>query len=235
MTIYLRTALLLLAIGLLAAGISFFTISFAQTAPAPQFFVSWQAHTYAPPFYTGKRLATNNSTVTATFELLTGGRSADLSQQTIRWYLNNELYRSGDGLKTITFNIDPLTKNDYTVRITLPRYRNGDDLDHLFTIPIVPPEVVIDAPYPEGKIPAGTNLLRALLYFFNTTNPARDIDIAWTVNGERTQTSALTPDILEMQIPLQIDGGTTLTVSTDVHHRQNSFEFASTQRVFSVK
>ncbi len=50
----------------------------AQTT-GPQLMVTWKARTYAPPGFDGKIMPTANSAITASVELIDGGKIIDLS------------------------------------------------------------------------------------------------------------------------------------------------------------
>ena len=62
-----------------------------QTTSRPQFMVSWQAQSYAPSWYQGKIFPTKGSRINVVFELVDGGKIADLSKLKVRWYLNDKL------------------------------------------------------------------------------------------------------------------------------------------------
>lgn len=186
---------------LLFVGISLTLGGYQSTlaAPPPQFFVSWQARTYAPPTYTGKILPTAGAPVTVTFELLEDGKPRDLSRQLVRWYANGNLHQSGTGLQAVTVLLPPLQRDDLAVRIVLPRYRGGADLEETIIVPVTVPEAVIDAPYQERVLKmTGANVLRGLFYFFNISSP-RQLSIRWTANSRVV--AADPPDILRFTLP----------------------------------
>lgn len=194
----------------------------AAAAADPRFFISWRAETYAPPTYPGKNLPVNNAAVTVAFELLDGGRPADLSQQPVQWRLNNTLYRSGLGLQTIAFTVEPLQRANVSVTITLPRYRNG--LEQAVVIPVVEPEAVIDLPYPRRAVTTGANLFRGLPYFFTVNSPTA-LDIQWTANGQVAPGRSGAPDLLALTVPAAASGST-IALNFSVKNKNNRFEFA---------
>lgn len=181
-------------------------------------FISWQANSYTPYFYQGKVLPTNNSEVAASFELLSDGKVSDISRKNIRWYLDNQLYKSGTGLKTISFVVDQFKRDDYLVKISV------DGVDYPAVIPVASPEVVIDNPYYNNSVRPGTNLFRALYYFFNIKN-IRELAHTWTANGIATQSRVNNPDILELEIPAQAVGSE-INLNLSVKNKKNNFEFA---------
>src|SRR3989344_3790882 len=158
-------------------------------------FISWQANSYTPYFYQGKVLPTNNSEVVASFELLSdSGKVNDISRKNIRWYLDNQLYQSVTGLKTISFTVGQFKRDDYQLKISV------DGVDYPAIIPVASPEVVIDNPYFNNSVKPGINLFRSLYYFFNIKN-VRELSHTWTANSIATQSRAENPDILELEIP----------------------------------
>lgn len=193
---------------------------------ATTFLTSWQANSSAPYFYRGKVLPTPGSEVTLTFDLLNNGQSVSLANRVVRWYLDNTLYQSGAGLKTILFTVDPLRARNYSVRISLPKYDGRTDLDEFITIPVAEPEVVIDAPYPEQQLAVGTYLFRALPYFFTATD-LRTLTVTWSANGRQTTVSADTPDILELVVPPELSGQS-VALGVTVKNSRRPLEFANT-------
>jgi hypothetical protein len=194
------------------------------SASAMDFFVSWQADAYTPYFYQGKVLPTNNSNIITSFELLENGRPINLSQRQVRWYLDNELSQSGVGLKTIIFKINSLRRDSHQLRIVLPQYNNGNDLEKIFSIPIVSPEAIIDAPYVNGLLAGNTNLLRGLFYFFNIDS-IKELVIDWFVNNRSVSPSSLGEDILGL--PISEFGGGIFNIGLGAKNKNNELEFAS--------
>lgn len=181
-------------------------------------FISWQANSYAPYGYQGKVLPTNNSEVAASFELLSDGKVSDISRKNIRWYLDNQLYKSGVGLKNISFTAGQFKRDDYQLKISV------DGVDYPATIPVASPEVVIDNPYFNNSVKPGINLFRALYYFFNIKN-IRELSHVWTANSIATQSRVENPDILELEIPTQAVG-LEINLNLSVKNKKNNFEFA---------
>ena len=79
-------------------------LTHAQTASSPQFLVTWKTSgSYIPSFYLGKALPTYGSQITASLELVSQGKILDLSNQTIYWYLEDNLVGGGVGVQQVTF------------------------------------------------------------------------------------------------------------------------------------
>ena len=133
-------------------GLAFLQLAHAQTASSPTFLVTWKTTgSYIPSFYQGKALPTYGSNITASFELISAqGKVLDMSGQTIYWYLNDTLIGGGTGVQQVTFPPLGDAPNTMDLRITVPNY-NGASLIHAINVPMVLPEAVIYAPYPNGQ------------------------------------------------------------------------------------
>src|ERR1700722_313500 len=156
----------------------------AQTASSPQILITWSAvDSYAPPSYSGKILPNQNSPIVASLEILVGGTPADLSNQTIYWYLNGNLLGGGDGVQRMAF-VDPDDEapDNLTLEVELPDYPSGL-LAQEINIPIVQPIAVIDAPYPQSEFSENPLVVQALPYFFSASSTS-PLSFAWSVNGQ---------------------------------------------------
>ena len=188
----------------------------AQTASSPQILITWSAvDSYAPPSYSGKILPNQNSPIVASLEILVGGTPADLSNQTIYWYLNGNLLGGGDGVQRMAF-VDPDDEapDNLTLEVELPDYPSGL-LAQEINIPIVQPIAVIDAPYPQSEFSENPLVVQALPYFFSASSTS-PLSFAWSVNGQ-TVSDAENPQELQISLPqstpVGFAVGITLTVS----------------------
>ncbi len=152
----------------------------ASAQQSPELLLGWKAGNSAPPDYTGKVLPVNGTRVAVGLDLLENNRLVDLASYTIRWYVDDALKQSGRGLRNFSFVADALGGDD-EIQAVVVGYR-GDDVSKTITIPIVDPELVIDAPYPGGLIGAGANPVKALLYFFDISG-LDQINLTWSANG----------------------------------------------------
>ncbi len=186
---HLKAAMELLAVGLLV--VVFFAGGAAQKSraqtTAPRFMTTWQAKSYAPPQYKGKILPTLSSQITVAFDVLDKGKVADLSKQTINWYLGGQILGSGKGMQTITFLAPESNLGDLELSVELPDYLpNGQLLMNSIRIPVVSSEAVIEAPYPEGVFSGYSPQIKGVPYFFNVSSPSY-LNFSWSVNGETAQ------------------------------------------------
>ncbi|MEK7192012.1 MAG: hypothetical protein AAB646_00660 [Patescibacteria group bacterium] len=209
-------AIILFVIWILSFG-------FSGAQVAPEFMVTWKANSYAPAGYQGKILPIANTPIEVSFELIDGGKLADLSRNEIRWYLNGNFEKSGKGLKSLSFSADGLNGNNQQVRITVMNYK-GTELDEIVDIPMAVPEVVIDAPYPDNQVGIGENFLTALLYFFNLDNASQGA-INWSANGADSQGLANNPEILNLDTK-DLDSNTPINLQASARNLLNPFEIA---------
>lgn len=151
----------------------------AAQAPEPFILLTWRANSYAPAEFRGKVLPTAYTGISAGVEVISSGKIADLARATVNWYWDNDLIASGSGLRQITFNA-PETGN--TVRdLRVEVFGVGDGLlIKTVEIPVVRPEVVIEAPFPERTFSGGQVTLTAKPYFFNSIP---GLVFNWKVNG----------------------------------------------------
>lgn len=196
-------------------------IANAQTSQ-PQFLMTWQAlNSYAPANYAGKTLPNQESQIAASIEVIANGKSVNLSGQTIYWYQNDNLLGGGIGDQHFTFRPYGQAPNTVTLKVELPDYPGGL-LIHEINIPVVQPQAVISASYPQGVFPGSPAAVQALPYFFATSSTA-PLSFAWSVNGQ-TVTSAENPQSLQISLPQSTPAGFAVGVTLTV---QNSIDSMS--------
>lgn len=181
----MKKILLLCAIAGVGLSVALFAASrsaSAQEGPPPEFLVTWQAHSYVPPSYAGRALPRNDAVVDFAFELIDNGKLTDLRDYEVRWYLGNELIRSGKGLQSITIAVPMIAPRSEVARVTVVDYQ-GEDLDGMILLPVAAPEAIIDVPYPQHKIPRQGALIRALPYYFSVSNKEALL-FEWRANNE---------------------------------------------------
>lgn len=160
---------------------SLFFIYTSSAQVAPQFMITWKANAYAPSDFQGKVLPNGNTVVDLAVELIDSNRLVNLSQNEIRWYVNNTLIASGRGLKTTTYVPTQFTRGSLTVRVEIRDYR-GAHREGRIAIPVVDPQVVIEIPRPNNRIAPEIHSFRALPYFFNITSLSQ-LGFTWSING----------------------------------------------------
>lgn len=190
-------------------------------ASSPTFLITWKTTgSYIPSFYIGKALPTYGSQITASLELVSPqGKILNLSGQTIYWYVNDVLVGGGAGVQSVTFPPVGDAPNTMNLRVTLPNY-NGSYLIHAVNIPMVMPEAVIYAPYPNGQFTQNPVGLQALPYFFNIADPS-GLSYSWSVNGQSGQ-NAENPEVADITIPQGTQSGTSIAASLSVENPNDS-------------
>lgn len=175
--------------GLVALFCLFFSqynFSFAQSSP--QFIISWGSKSYVPSWYQGKIFPINNSLIGIGFEIIDGGRIANISSKKIRWYVNDKLVKNekdGLGIKSLELNTSSYNGANINIRIVILGYDNKNNLNKSIEIPIVGPEVVIDNSNIDSRVDIGVNKFKAHPFFFN--NDTDNFIVDWAINGQKYQ------------------------------------------------
>ena len=209
-----------LATGVGVAMALFFVFSLQANAATPQFLITWKTTgSYVPSGYQGKALPTYGSSITASLVIISNGQLASLQGQTIYWYLNDTLLGGGLGAQSITFPPFGQAPNLMTLKVELPNY-NGSFLIHTVSIPMVQPQAVIYAPYPNGQFSTNPVVVTALPYFFDTASP-NNLAYSWSVNSQPGANSE-NPEEAQISLPSGTAAGTTLTVSLNVQNSNDS-------------
>ncbi|KKR89267.1 MAG: hypothetical protein UU85_C0004G0108 [Candidatus Wolfebacteria bacterium GW2011_GWA2_42_10] len=207
----------------------------ANAQTAPQFLVSWKAQSYVPSWYQGKIFPTNGSRIDVNFELIDNGKIADISKKVIRWYVNDELMKNeknGLGIKSFSFNAADYPGKETEIRIAMPDYWDVP-LDKIFIIPIVSPEVVIDAPYPSRRIPADRSSFLAYPFFFNIGN-SNSLSFEWFVNDQSAKAGE-NPSALNLNIDSTAPKGFAIDIKVVVKNLLNEMEFAGKNIKMEIK
>jgi hypothetical protein len=188
--------------------------AYAQNAGGPQFVMTWSAsNSYVPVGYSGKILPNPESQITAALELIANGQPINLSNQTIYWYLNDNLLGGGEGVQHFTFHPYGTAPANEALKVELPDYPGGELL-HEITIPLVTPVAVAEAPYANGQFSQIPLVLMAMPYFFNASSVA-PLSFSWSVNGQAV-TSAENPQSLKISLPQSTPAGFAVGVTLNV-------------------
>ncbi len=211
------------------------TLGISETVfAAPQFLVSWQAKSYAPNWYQGKILPTKGSSLTVSFELVDGGKIADLSRAKVRWYVNDKLVKNetdGLGIKSLDISVPDYGGQETAIRISLPDYA-ASPLDYVVRIPVKSPEVVIDGR--STPLKAGDNSFEAIPFYFNASD-LNNLAFDWSANGDRAANNTDTPWLLNLSIDPNTPPGFAVSLQVAVQSFLNQLEFASKTMRLGVK
>jgi hypothetical protein len=190
----------------------------------PAVVVTWQAQNYAPSTYRGKVLPAPGSTVVAMVEIIEKGKIANLSQELINWYLDGEFLQGGVGLQEVVFKIGSYVGTSAQLRVRIPNY--GEDLAiRTIELPIVRPQVVVEAPFPTGNFTTSELSLKASPYFFNVESPS-ELTYEWSVNGEKPA-GAENPDRLQISFPGGLSDGQYVTIEARADDPRERFSSAN--------
>lgn len=195
----------------------------AQT-DEPKIFASWASESYVPPAFRGKVMPTAGSPIKISFELIDGGRVADLSNQTIFWYLNNNLISNVPGKQSAEIIAPQLVPANANVRIEIPKYPGGA-IFKTIKIPIVQPEAVIEHPYQKNEFFDDQVLFFATPYFFGAKELS-DLKFSWTANGQEADESG-NPRELTVNLGAGTRQGFSLGIGLSVVNSKKSDESAS--------
>jgi hypothetical protein len=200
-----------------------------QSAPA-EMHITWRAHTYVPPTYAGKPLPTAGSRVTASVFVTQNGKFIDLVGKTIYWYLNDEFIEGGADQQTVEFRL-PKDKNGTIADLMVRLPNTAGGLVNTIDIPIIAPQVAIDAPFPRGVVAGDAFRVRARAYFFNTPSPAF-LDYRWTVNGKEPPPED--PENLSVAIEPGGAPGTSILVNLNLRNPVSFIEFAGQSKTLTL-
>lgn len=162
-------------------------------ADEPEFIFSWKAHTGTPYWYEGRKFPSYNSYIDVTFEIVEQngslrGNLIDLSKKEIRWYLNNDLVRKGEGLNHIRIHNKDYPGKSVLVRISVVDYYDAAlgksyNVDYYKYIPIVYPQVVVDyGQFNRSVLPGQDITFVASPFFFNGSQES--LNVTWSVDGK---------------------------------------------------
>ncbi len=224
------------AVAFCAAMVFVLTGAISTAHADTQAIMSWKATNYVPSWYKGRVMPGYGSRVTVGLDVLENGKIADISKKTIRWYMNDNLVQNetnGLGLQSYTFRNSSLSQDPITVRVSILDY-NGQPLDQLVRIPVVSPEVVIDAPYYDRRIEKGSSIFSALPFFFNIANPSQ-LRLAWNINGADMSGDKTDPNKLTFVMPAGVDSGTEFAVKATADSLNDIYSSAEKTVQFLTK
>jgi hypothetical protein len=214
-------------ISLPAIALFLFSLAFfikPAHAAGPELFITWKARTYVPAEYPGKILPTADSELMASLDVINQGKVVDISGQTVYWYVNGDLVSNSKGVHTITFRAPKSLPNIITVKAELPFYGGKDSFKEI-AIPVVPPEAVIQASYPNGNFYGGVADAKAAPYFFNISS-INSLNFTWSVNGQ-IPTSSDSPSTLSVNTDPNMPVGSTLLIALSITNPANPNEAAT--------
>ena len=201
----------------------------ARAQSTPQFLVSWQAESLVPFWYKGKTMPAGGNATEVRFELIDGGRIADISNLAVRWYINDKLVineNKGLGIKSLIFNNPDFGGQETEVRILIVGYKGISQTDKLITIPITGQEVVINNQRLGRNLKTGENKFEAIPFFFSAKNE-NNLSAKWLANGSESSGVSDSPFELNLNIESNSLPGTKINLSVLVKNLLKEIEFAN--------
>ena len=218
------------------ALIFLFSISgLASAQSSPEFLVSWKAQNYAPDWYNGKILPVVGTPVNINFELINAGKTVNLSQNIVRWYVNDGLVKNendGLGIKSLKVAVPNGGSDEMSVRIVIIDYA-ADVLNKTVIIPVVRPEAVVDSPYLNNRIQSGLSVFKTTPFFFNVLD-VNSLAISWSANGIKSNGAGGNPWQLDLNLT-NPQSGTKVNLSVSVKNLLNYLELAGQNIVLQTK
>ncbi len=194
--------------------------------------LTWRAVTYVPDYYSRKALPIAGSDVIVALDLLDRGRPANLSSETVYWYLNDRFVSSGTGMTRISLKApESAGRSVMEVRAVLPEFRGG--IAKTIRVPIFSPEVVIDHSILNRRLTTTSFDLRAQAFFFNVSR-IEELSIIWKANGKEPATFT-DPEHLRVTLADNVLPRTTIPVSLRIQNPYASFEFATVETLFTYE
>lgn len=215
---------------IIALGACVFTALSANAQSAPEILLTWQGKNYTPGWYIGRSLPIKKTGLAAAVELVYNGKIADLSKTEIRWFLGTHLYKLGLGTKIFPFATPSFTNEDRVLRVVVFDYL-GQNYEKSVRIPLINPDVVIDAPYPDGKIAASLNGLKAIPFYFNAAR--ENIKYSWVANNEKADAGTSANDI--SVDASRGESGSQVKISVRAFNGNDILEFADSNINFLIK
>lgn len=217
---------------------AFLFLNFTAVASfQPQFLVSWQAQNYGPSWYQGKIFPTKDSIIDVRFELIENNKIVDISNEKIRWYLNDDLIKNeenGLGIKSLKFLMSDYPGQVAEIKMQIFHYKGGEILDKIIKIFSVKPEVVIDSPFSDNKINTGHSVFRAWPFFFNVKN-LNQLSIDWFALGQKVENIQGDPWQMNLNIGQETPKGTEIKLSVSVKNFLKNLEFANNDIKLQIK
>ncbi len=195
-----------------------------------QIIITWQANNFYPSDYLGKALASSNTPIIISAEILKNGKISDSSKTNFLWYVDNELINQGFGFKETSFIAKKTDKDSYFVRVVAES--NGKKNENSIRIPTSENKLIIQVPYPNQLIKAGSRVaLKALPYFFNVSS-LKELNFTWQINEKKYETGDDNQLILNLGTP-KTSSQNEIQISVFAQNQKNKLEFKESKTKLS--
>ena len=211
-------------------AVFYFSPSALKVQAEGEIWATWKASSFVPVDFSGKAMPSEGTLVTTSFEVVDGGKFTNLAGYEIYWYLNDELIKTGLGEQQVSFRVP--SRGNHQVRITVNSY-NGGTLVKTIEIPTIRPEAVIVAPYPRDAFSGSRIQVRAVPYFFNTSNPDK-LNVSWKVNGQKPD-STENISFLDINLGGKTTDGYELNINLSISNPNNFLLSGSTSKILTFQ
>ncbi len=200
-------------------------------SPSVAAVLTYQARNYFPADYAGKAPATPGSEVAVSALFIQANRIVALPDAIFTWYVDEKLQTRG-AESEFSFVASAIPPGEHFVRLVAAR--GNEVVEVSLAVPVVAPRVVIDAPYPAGRLVAGSETgFRALPYFF-AAGSLEDLAFFWDVNGrERRAAGSDNQLVVRLGTPA-FESDRAFTLSATIQNRRNTLQIARQQQTFFV-
>ena len=170
---------------LTAIGVLTMLTAHAAAVPLapPEILLTWTSDSYVPPTYGGALLPTQGGVIMVAAQLLDNHKLTTAPDAEFRWYVNDNLVASGNGMTALRFNTKDFASGGegYTVEVLVRGYAQSGIRSDI-RIPLAQPQLVITTPYPGRAVFNDGTLVTALPYYFSI-NSLADLSFGWEVRG----------------------------------------------------
>ena len=181
---------------------------------APTTVITWRVTgSYVPSSYIGKVLPNSESAITASVMVFDNGKIANVSGDTVYWYLNNTPLGGGPGATSFTFTPFAGSGSAATLKVEIPDYPGGLIIKTT-PIYITAPIAVIRTLYPAATFSANPLIASADPYFFPATS-ANQLSYEWSVNSQAIS-GAENPDVLHVSLGPGTTAGSRFDITLSV-------------------
>ncbi|MCP6720114.1 MAG: hypothetical protein KJI72_02180 [Patescibacteria group bacterium] len=205
--------------------VSFLLITKTDAQTPGQVILTWQANNFYPADYTGKALATPNTPVTISAEVLRDGKLVNLSEGTFTWYVDEKFLNRAQGLKEIFFAVKKSAGDSHFIRVAIQL--GNSFFESSIRIPVSKQIVVLESPYSNNLVRAGSQaVLQAIPYFFNIPS-FQDLTFSWQINNDERKGSGNDNQlVLNIGTP-QTPDQDVIRITTLVQNKNNPLEFSN--------
>lgn len=164
--------------------------------------ILWETDTYTPPFYKGKALLSQESTIkiTAFPEFIYNGEKISPSDLVYDWEINSKKRTdmSGYGKRTISYKLSSFSREE-DIKVTVSSYSKIIIAEKRIKIETIPPKIIFYQENPlegaqynkalekETDLYGGEISVRAESYFFSNSNLSQ-LSYQWKMNGNSIET-----------------------------------------------